>query len=380
MILTEEHDAFRLAVRQVLEREIIPFVDAWERDRSFPAREVFPRLGEAGLLGLERPASLGGAGRDHWYTVVLCEELGRIGSDGIANSIAIQTDMATSSLAKFGSDELKRRYLMPALRGEMVAAVGVTEPDHGSDVAGLTTTAVRDGDMWVISGLKKYITNGAAAHWVCTLARTSDEGGARGLTQIIVPTDSAGFSVVRKLDKLGGRAVDTAELRYDECRVPIAHAIGRGFQQQMASFDVERMVATYIAVGEMETALQRTRAHLDDRVVFGRPLIESQHIQFTMCALSAELELLRSYTYRFAEALAGGEDTRRIAAVAKLTAARLTRRVADTCLQFHGGTGYMDDLWSARYFRDSRLLSIGGGSDEVILRILARLDGMPTAF
>jgi citronellyl-CoA dehydrogenase len=375
---TADHEAFRKTVRAVVEREIEPHVDAWEAAGMFPAHELFPKLGEAGLLGLEYDPEFGGQGADHSYTVILGEELGRVGCNGVPMAISVQTDMATPSLHRFGTAELKRRYLVPACRGEMVASIAVTEPDAGSDVASIRTRAVRDGDEWVVNGTKLYITNGAQADWLCLLVRTSDEGGARGMTQLVFPTDTPGFSVSRKLQKLGNWSSDTAELSFIDCRVPVANTIGevgRGFQQQMQQFQNERMIAAYIAVGAMERAIERTAAYLRDRRAFGAPLLDNQYVQFTLAELVAELDLLRHYNYACAEAYLRGEDTTRFATVAKLTAGRLVRRVADTCIQFHGGIGYMEETWTSRFFRDSRLLSIGGGADEVMLRILSRTEG-----
>jgi citronellyl-CoA dehydrogenase len=294
-------------------------------------------------------------------------------------AISVQTDMATPSLHRFGTSELKHRYLAPAVRGEMIASVAVTEPDAGSDVAGIRTRAVRDGDEWVINGSKLYITNGTQADWLCLLARTSEEGGYRGMSQIVFPTDTPGFAVSRKLRKLGNRASDTAELSFVDARVPVGNTIGeagRGFQQQMTQFQNERMIAAYTAVGGMDVALRRTAEYLRQRQAFGRPLLANQYVQFRLAELSAELDLLRYYNYACAEAYLRGEDTTRFASVAKLKAGRLQRQIADACMQFHGGIGYMEESWVSRYFRDGRLLSIGGGADEVMLQILARLDGL----
>lgn len=374
---TTEHDEFRRMVRGVLQREVEPFVDAWEEAGAFPAHELFPKLGALGLLGLEYDPEYGGQGADHLFTVILGEETGRVGCGGVPMAIAVQTDMATPSLARFGSPDLKARYLTPAVRGEMVAAIAVTEPDAGSDVAGIRTRAERDGDHWVIHGSKLYITNGLQADWLCLLVRTSDEGGTRGMSQVIVPTDVPGFSVSRSLHKLGNRSSDTAELAFDGARVPVANTvgeIGRGFPQQMQQFQNERMIAAYQAVGGMTVALERTRAYLATREAFGKPLIANQHLRYRLAELGAELDLLRHYNYACADAYGRGEDTSRFATVAKLKAGRLAREVADTCIQYHGGIGYMEETWTARYFRDSRLLSIGGGADEVMLRILAGLD------
>jgi len=378
MLFTEDHEAFRQSVRGVLAREIVPHVDEWEAAETFPAHTVFKALGSAGFLGLEYDPAYGVQGADHSYTVILGEELGRMGCAGVAMAVTVQTDMATPSLHRYGSHELKQRYLAPALLGEMVASIAVTEPDAGSDVAGLRTRAVRDGDEWVINGSKLYITNGTQADWLCLLVRTSDEGGHRGMSQILFPTETPGFSVSRKLDKLGNRCSDTAELSFVDARVPVSNTIGdagRGFQQQMAQFQNERMIAAYSAAGSMDGALRRTADYLRERQAFGQPLLANQYIQFRLAELSAEVDLLRQYNYACADAYLRGEDTTRFATIAKLKAGRLQREIADWCLQFHGGVGYMEETWVSRYFRDSRLLSIGGGADEVMLQILARLDG-----
>jgi len=380
---TAEHDLFRSTVRDVVAKHIDPYADEWEAAGIFPAHELFPKLGAVGLLGLEYDPAWGGQGADHLFTVIYGEEVGRCATGGVAMAISVQTDMATPALHMFGSDDLKQRYLAPAIAGDMVAAIAVTEPDAGSDVAALRTRAVRDGDEWVINGTKLYITNGTQADWLCLLARTSGDGGARGMSQIIVPTDTPGFSVSRKLDKLGQRSSDTAELSFVDVRVPVSNTIGeidRGFQQQMAQFQNERLIAAYMAIGGMTVAIERTIAYLHERTTFGKPLIENQHVQFTMAALAAEVDLARHYNYACADAIVAGADPltiTRMASVAKLTTGRLHRKVADTCLQFFGGIGYMEETWTARFFRDSRLLSIGGGSDEVMLRILSQIEGWP---
>jgi citronellyl-CoA dehydrogenase len=373
-----EHEQFRQSVRGLLAREVEPYVDEWEDAGAFPGHQLFKTLGAAGILGVEYDPAYGGQGADHSYTVVLGEELGRIGCGGIPMAISVQTDMATPSLHRFGSTELKQRWLAPALRGEMIASIAVTEPDAGSDVAAIRTRAVRDGDEWVINGAKLYITNGTQADWLCLLLRTSDEGGFRGMSQVVFPTSTPGFSVSRSLKKLGNRSSDTAELSFVDARIPVANTIGeigQGFRQQMQQFQNERMIAAYIAVGAMDVALARTAEYLRARHAFGRPLLDNQYIAFTLAELAAEVDVARHYNYACAEAYLRGEDTTRFATIAKLRVGRLQRRVADTCLQFHGGVGYMDETWISRYFRDGRLLSIGGGADEVMLRVLAKLDG-----
>ncbi|MBI3225447.1 MAG: acyl-CoA dehydrogenase family protein [Mycolicibacterium cosmeticum] len=379
MTFTEEHIAFRKMVRQFVEKEIQPHVDEWEAAGGFPAHELFPKLGALGLLGLEYDSDYGGQDADHLYTVILREELGRIDAGGVPMAIGVQTDMATPSLHRFGSEELKRKYLAPAIAGTAVCSIAVTEADAGSDVANLRTRAVRNGDDWVINGSKLYITNGLQADWICLLARTSDEPGAKGLSQIIVPTDLPGFVVSRKLNKLGMRSSDTVELAFTDLRVPIANTvgeIGRGFQQQMTQFQNERMSAAYDRVGALQQALDRTRDYLKQRTAFGRALIDNQHVAFRLAELSARLDMLRHYNYACAEAYMAGEDTTRFATVAKLEIGRLSREIAATCLQYHGGIGYMEETWTARFLRDMTLTSIGGGADEVMLQVLTKLDSL----
>ncbi|MFT7645701.1 MAG: citronellyl-CoA dehydrogenase [Candidatus Poriferisodalaceae bacterium] len=378
MRFTEEHDAFRAMVRSFVETEINPNVDQWEADGQIPLHDVFSKMGALGMIGLEYAEEDGGQGADHSFTAVLGEELGRADHLGIAMATGVQTDMATPSLAKFGSKDLKERYLRPALTGQMVASIAVTEPDAGSDVAGIRTKAVRDGDEFIVNGSKTYITNGTMADWLCLLVRTTDEGGYRGMSQILLPTNLDGFAVSRKLDKLGMRGSDTAELTFTDVRVPADHLIGtegRGFHQQMAQFQNERMIAAYNAVGSIDYALERTRAYLAERKAFDKPLLANQHIQFELARLSAENECLRQLNYGCCEGYMNGDDTARLTTIAKYKVGKLMRDVADVCLQFHGGVGYMEETWTARFFRDARLWAIGGGADEIMLRTLARLDG-----
>ena len=381
MIETDEHQLFRKTLRDLFEREIEPHVDEWESARSFPAHELFPRLATVGLFGLEYDETYGGMGADHTFTMIAGQELGRVSCGGVPMAIAVQMSMATPALARYGSHELKERFLAPAIAGEAVTSIAVTEPDAGSDVAAIRTRAVRDGDEWVINGAKLYITNGTQADWLCLLARTSDEPGARGMSLIVVPTDVDGVVVSRKLEKLGMWSSDTAELSFTDVRVPVSHTIGevgRGFQQQMIQFQAERLTTFYKQVGSIELALERTKTYLRERKVFGAPLLANQHLQFVLAELAARHDVLTHYAETAAEAVRRGEDATRYATIGKLLGSRLQREVADWAVQFHGGIGYMDEHWTSRYFRDTRLDSIGAGADEVMLRILARLDGFST--
>ncbi len=381
MIETDEHQLFRKSLRDLFEREIEPHVDAWEAARTFPAHELFPKLAKVGLLGLEYDETYGGMAADHSFTLIAGEEMGRISCGGIPMAMAVQMAMATPALATYGTPELKEAYLAPSIRGEMVASIAVTEPDAGSDVAGIRTRAVRDGDEWVINGAKLYITNGTQADWLCLLARTSDEPGYRGMSLIVVPTAIDGVAVSRKLEKLGMWSSDTAELSFNDVRVPVSNTIGeigRGFQQQMVQFQAERLITFYKQVGSIALALDRTKTYLAQRMAFGQPLLANQHLQFTLAELTARHDMLKHYARTTCDAVARGEDATRYATIGKLMGSRLQREVADTAVQFHGGIGYMDEHWTSRYFRDTRLDSIGAGADEVMLRILARMDGYST--
>ena len=329
MRFSDEHVAFRGMVREVVEREITPHVDEWERAGIFPAHELFPKLASVGLLGLEYDPVYGGEGADHLFTVIACEELGRSGAGGIPMAIGVQSSMATPSLAKFGSEELKQKYLVPAIAGTQVCSIAVTEAGAGSDVSSIRTRAVRDGDEWVVNGSKLYITNGTQADWMCVLVRTSDEGGYRGMSQLVIETSSPGFAVSRKLDKLGQRSSDTAELVFEDVRVPVSNTIGRegrGFQQQMSQFVIERMFAAYGSPASCRRALERTRDYLKQREAFGRPLMQNQYVAFRLAELSAQVDLVQAHNYACAEAYMAGDDTTRYATVAKLMTGRLVRQ------------------------------------------------------
>ena len=375
----EEHVMFRKLVRQFAEKEIEPHVDAWEAQAIWPARELLPKMGKLGLLGLSYPEEYGGAGLDYWYNVILHEELGRCSCGGVPMGISVHTDMATPTLAQHGSEELKRRFLKAAIAGDMLAAIAVSEPDAGSDVAGIRTRAEPDGDVYVINGSKMWITNGTQADFVVLLARSNEGRGYRGMSLIVVPTDTPGFSVSRKLEKMGNHSSDTAILSFDDVRVPKRFRIGEegmGFQLQMQQFQKERLVASVLGLAGAERAIEITVKYCKERQTFGKPLIENQWIHFKLAELLAEIEALRQLNYHCTRMMVAGEDATKEVSMAKLKVGRLVRQVADTCVQFHGGMGYVEEYPIARYFRDSRLMSIGGGADEIMLGIIAKYAGM----
>lgn len=375
----EEHTMFRSMVRQFIDREITPNIDAWEEQRIFPAHDLFKKMGALGLLGLSYPERYGGAGLDYWYHVIMFEELGRMPCGGVPMAIGVHTDMATPALAQHGSEELKQRFLVPAIAGDMVSAIAVSEPDAGSDVAAIRTRADSDGDMYVINGSKMWITNGTQADFITLLARTSAGAGYKGMALIVVPTDTPGFSVSRKLEKMGMHSSDTAILSFDNVRVPKAHRIGEegmGFMLQMQQFQKERLIGSVMGLTGAEAAIERTVAYCRERHTFGKPLIENQWIHFRLAELLTEIEAQRQLTYHCARMMIAGLDATKEVSMAKLKIGRLVREVADVCVQFHGGMGYVEEYPMARYFRDSRLLSIGAGADEVMLGIIAKYAGL----
>jgi citronellyl-CoA dehydrogenase len=379
LYFNEEHKMFRQMARQFVEKEIEPHVDAWEEQRIWPAHTLLKKMGDLGLLGLSYPEQYGGAGLDYWYNVILFEELGRCSCGGVPMGIGVHTDMATPALAQFGSEELKQRFLAPAIAGQMCASIAVSEPDAGSDVAAIRTRAEPDGDMYVINGSKMWITNGTQADFIVLLARTAAGQGYRGMSLIIVPTDTPGFSVSRKLEKLGMHSSDTAILSFDGVRVPQAFRIGEegaGFQLQMQQFQKERLIGSVMGLAGAEHAIEITVKYTKERQTFGKPLIENQWIHFKLAELLAEIEALRQLNYHCTRMMVAGQDATKEVSMAKLKVGRLVRQVADTCVQFHGGMGYVEEYPIARYFRDSRLLSIGAGADEIMLGIIAKYAGL----
>lgn len=375
LYFNEEQNMFREMVRRFVEKEINPYVDEWEEQGIFPAHTLFKKLGDQGLLGLSYPEEYGGAGLDYWYNVIMYEEIGKVPCGSVPMAIGVQTDMATPALAQFGSEELKRKYLVPAIAGEFVASIAVSEPDAGSDVASIRTRAESDGDDYIINGSKMWITNGTQADFLVLLARTSGDRGFRGMSLIVVPTATPGFTVSRKLDKLGMHSSDTAILNFDDLRVPKSNRIGEegmGFILQMQQFQKERLIGSVTALAGMEQIIRLTINYCRERKAFGHPLIDNQWIHFKLAELMTEVEALRHLNYHCVRMMLDGQDATKEVSMAKLKAGRLAREVADTCLQFHGGMGYVEEYPIARYFRDSRLISIGGGADEIMLGIIAK--------
>jgi citronellyl-CoA dehydrogenase len=371
---TPEHVAFREQVRRFVETELRPRAREFDVLGRFD-KKLYGRMGELGMLGLRYDEKWGGSGLDWSYTAVLFEELARCDNAGVTMGISVQTDMATPSLHQFGSDALREKYLAPAIRGEMVAAIAVTEPGAGSDVASIQTRAVRDGDDWVINGSKLYITNAATADWLCLLAVTDPAAGYAGFSQIVVPTNLPGFRY-ELLDKIGNWGSDTGQLFFENVRVPVGNTIGeigRGFQQQMAQFQDERLVSCVTTLAASFDLWEQTRRWCRERVLFGRPLSEMQVTQFKLVDLLTRLSAARELTHACIRKRIAGQDATLEISMAKLFCGRTVRAVADECLQLHGGLGYMKESAAGRAFVDSRLMSIGAGSDETMMHYMARL-------
>ena len=378
MLFTADHDEPRRALQKFIAAEINPHVDEWEKADQFPSHALFKKLGDLGFLGLNKPVEFGGQGLDYSYALMMAEQLGAIRCGGVPMAIGVQTDMATPALARFGSDQVRREFLAPAIAGDAVACIGVSEPGAGSDVAGIKTHARSDGDDYVISGGKMWITNGVKADWICLLANTGDGPKHRNKSLICVPMKARGVEVARKLDKLGMRSSDTAQIFFDEVRVPKRNRIGeegQGFTYQMVQFQEERLWGAASCLKALETIIAETIDYTRGRKAFGRGILDNQVVHFRLAELQTEVELLRSLIYRAAEALVAGEDVTRLATMAKLKAGRLGREITDACLQYWGGMGFMNETPVSRAYRDFRLTSIGGGADEVMLMVLCKLMG-----
>lgn len=384
MDYSHEHLEIQKTLKRFITEEINPHVDEWEEAEIFPAHQVFKRLGQLGLLGLTKPEAYGGAGLDYSYSMAMAEALGHIECGGVPMAIGVQTDMATPALARFGSEELKREFLAPAIAGDMVTCIGVSEPAAGSDVSGIKSRARKDGDDYVITGQKMWITNSLQADWMCMLVNTGEGPVHRNKSLVIVPMREngrlrPGIEVARKIRKIGMNSSDTGLIYFDEVRVPQRYRIGeegQGFVYQMQQFQEERLWAAASCLQSLTNCIQWTIEWAQERKLFGAALADQQWVQFKLAELKTEVESLRALTYRAGDLYVKGQDVLELASMAKLKAGRLNRLVPDTCLQFWGGMGFTWENKVSRMFRDGRLASIGGGADEVMMGILAKLMGI----
>lgn len=376
MYFNEDHEALRDTVRKFVDKEINPYMDEWEND-SVPLGDLFGKMGELGLLGIRYDEKYGGQGLDYWFECVFLEELGHIQGFGVPIAITVQTSMATPAIQEFGSEYLKEAYLKPAITGKMVAAIGVTEPDAGSDVAALRTKARKDGDSYIINGSKTFITNGCQADFVTLLARTSDDPGYHSFSLFIVPTDTPGFTVSRKLDKLGLRSSDTAELFLEDVKIPAQNLIGQegeGFIYQMKQFQHERFSGLpWICIAARDI-IDMTMDYIKQRVVFGKPLIKKQVLRHRIADWVTELECLKQLTYHIVRMKENKLDVTKEVSMAKLFGAQMILKITDGCLQMFGGMGFMNETLISRYYRDAKILSIGGGADEIMREIIAGIE------
>jgi citronellyl-CoA dehydrogenase len=352
-------------------------VPQWEKAQTYPAHEVFKKLGNLGLLGLKYPEEFGGAGLDFSFSMVMAESLGVCSCGGIPMSIGVHTDMCTPALARFGSDELRKQYLTPSIAGDLVGCLGVSEPGAGSDVAAIKTRARRVEGDYVINGTKMWITNGLQADWCCLLANTGEAPPHKNKSLIIVPMDSPGITK-QKIDKIGMDSSDTAQLFFDNVKVPARNLIGQegmGFMFQMMQFQEERLWGAASALKALDRLIDSTVDYTRQRQAFGKSILDNQVVHFRLAELRTEVAALRALTYDAVESYVAGKDVTKLASMAKLKAGRLSREVADSCLQYWGGMGYTRDNVAAQAYRDSRLMSIGAGADEVMLGIICKLEG-----
>lgn len=377
MQFSEEHKMFKKMVRDFVDKEIRPNVEKWEDEGRTP-REVWQKCGELGFLGIHYPKEVGGQGLDYSFTALFHEEMAKCGSPGVALGLCVQTDMATPALAHHGSDFLRKEYLVPAIKGEMISSIAVSEPNAGSDVASIRTQAKRDGDDWVINGTKTFITNGTQCDFICLLARTSDEPGYKGMSLFVVPSKTPGFSRGKTLKKVCFHSSDTAEIILENVRVSKDHLIGeegKGFIYQMQQFQVERLGGCVMSLGAIKQCYQLTKKYIFEREAFGSPLVKMQTIRHKMAQMAAEISVVESAVRSCVAKSVAREDFTKEVSMLKLIMAQVQHRVMDECVQIHGGWGLMSEYEVARYFRDVKLAAIGGGTNEVMKEIISKMEG-----
>lgn len=376
-IFTDEHNQLRESIASFVTKELRPHAEEWE-EKTFP-NSVFNRMGELGFLGLSYPEEYGGQGGDYICNLVLAEEMTASDCGGLAMGVAVHTDMATPPILQFGTEEQKQNYVVPALKGEKISCLGITEPDVGSDVAGIKTTAVRDGDEWVINGSKTYITNGVRADFIVLVTKTDREAGFGGITLFIVDTNTEGFIVEQSLKKLGMHSSDTALIALNDVRVPDSARLGeegQGFYHIMWELQGERITTAAAAVAGAQRVFDKTLQYALERQAFGRPIGRFQAIRHKVAAMSVKLEAARQLVYSTAARINQGDYPVREISMAKLYASQIACEVADECLQIHGGAGYMQEYGIERSWRDLRLNRIGAGTDEIMLEVIGRSYGL----
>ncbi|MEE2750651.1 MAG: acyl-CoA dehydrogenase family protein [Myxococcota bacterium] len=374
---TEEHEMIRNTVRSFATEKLAPFAAEWDKAQSYPAREVIGEMAQLGLLGIRYPEEYGGMGLDWWSSAAYIESMAYSKSAGLMMSVLVHTDMATPVISEIGTPEQKEEFLAPAISGEKIAALGVTEPGAGSDVASIRTTAKMDGDDFIINGQKTYITNGSFADFIVLAVRTGDDGFG-GISLVLFPTDTPGFTVGRKLDKLGTRCVDSSELHFDNCRIPQRNLLGSlngGFIHIMQNFQGERLAAALMATSGMELQVQESLKYGRERHAFGRPIIGFQVWRHKFAEHLGAIKAAQMLTYHAVDKMNQGVDATLEVSQAKLFAGDLAQKVCYDCLQFHGGYGYIEEYDVCRSYRDVRLMTIGGGTSEVMKEIISKYLG-----
>ena len=375
---SEEHEQLRKSIRDLVENELAPHADEWERNEDFPD-SVFTRLGELGFLGLSYPEEYGGGGGDYLCNIVLAEEMCRCNSGGVAMAVAVQTDMAVPPVAKFGTEEQKQRYLVPAIKGEKIFCLGITEPDAGSDVAGIKTTARKVDHGWVINGSKIFITNGRRADVMTLVAKTDRDAGHQGITLFLVDTDTEGFEVRRTLDKLGMHTSDTAEIALTDVFVPDDAMLGNegeGFYNISWELQGERLIGAAGTIAGARRTFEAALAYAGQRKTFGKPIGKHQVIRHALADMATEIEAAQQLVYAAAWKVNAGEYPVREISMAKLLTGEVAWKVADKALQIFGGYGYSMEFPIQRAWRDVRLIRIGGGTDEVMRDVIGRMEGL----
>ncbi len=378
MQMTDQHNEIRRTVSRFVAEELNPHIDEWEAAQTLPCHDIMKKAGNLGLLGINKPEAYGGLGLDFSYQAVFAEELGAAHHGSSPLLLGVHTMMSTPALALHGSAELCEEFLAPSIAGDLVTSIAVSEPGAGSDVAALRTTARADGDDYVINGTKMWITNAPQADFFCLLANTSEGQSHRNKSLIVVPATTPGVSVAPKLDKLGLRSSDTAQVFFEDVRVPQRYRIGEegmGFVYQMEQFQEERIYCALVLLKFMEACIKETIAYTRERKAFGKAILDNQAVHFRLAELQTEIEALRALSYSAVEQHGAGEDMTLLASMCKLKAGRLATEVANSCLQYWGGMGFMWDNICSRALRDNRVSSIGGGSDETMLSIIARRMG-----
>ncbi|TVR82328.1 MAG: acyl-CoA dehydrogenase [Chitinophagaceae bacterium] len=371
---SEEHEMFRQGLKDFLKKEVEPHIDEWEANERIP-KSIWKKFGEMGYMGLNFPEELGGSDVDFFYSVVFCEEVSKLFSGGFAAAATVIQFMSAPYIFKHGSDFLKEKYLKPTIAGEMVSAIGITEPIAGSDVANIRTTAKKEGDFYIVNGQKTFITNGVYGDYIVTVVKTDTEAGFNGFSLIVIDREAEGVSA-KKLKKLGWHASDTAELWFDNVKVPAENLIGeegQGFVYLMGGLQLERLMGSVGAIAASEASIEYSMKYMNEREAFGRKINRFQVLRHNLVQLVAEVESLKFYNYHCCRMFNDGKYAVKESSISKLLCTELSNKVAYECLQFLGGYGYMEEYKMARMYRDSRILTIGGGSSEIMREILAKM-------